>query len=63
MISSPICFLCVNDGGVVNNVGINIRKKSEEYSSEEFNLIMGTNLESAFSMSQLCFPLLRQSGR
>ncbi len=48
---------------LVNNVGTNIRKKTLDYSAEEYDAIMNTNLRSAFEMSRLCHPLLRNAGR
>ncbi|MCF6184093.1 MAG: SDR family oxidoreductase [Bacteroidales bacterium] len=45
----------------VNNVGTNIRKKTDEYSFEDYDFIMNTNLRSAFELSGLLFPLLRKS--
>ncbi len=48
---------------LVNNTGTNIRKKTAEYSADEFAYIMQTNLASAFEMSQLCYPLLKKSGQ
>lgn len=47
---------------LVNNVGINIRKKTEEFSLEDYNRLMNVNLESTFHVSQLCLPLLKASG-
>ncbi|KAJ6798711.1 tropinone reductase-like protein-like isoform X6 [Iris pallida] len=47
---------------LINNVGTSIYKATSDYSSEEFSFIMGTNLESAFHMSQLAHPLLKASG-
>jgi Tropinone reductase 1 len=46
---------------LVNNVGTNIRKKSVEYSEEEFDHIFNTNLRSNFFLSQLFYPLLNES--
>jgi tropinone reductase I len=46
---------------LINNTGTNVRKKTAEYSAEEFTYIMQTNLASAFEMCQLCYPLLKQS--
>jgi tropinone reductase I len=43
---------------LVNNVGTNIRKRAEEYASDEYRHVMDTNLHSAFEMSRLAFPLL-----
>jgi len=45
----------------VNNVGTNIRKASIEYDFNEYDLIMNTNLRSAFELSKLMFPLLKKS--
>lgn len=46
---------------LINNVGMNIRKKTPEYSPEEYDRIMNTNLRSAFELSRLSLPLLRKS--
>lgn len=46
---------------LVNNVGMNIRKKTPEYSSEEFDQIMNTNLRSTVELCRLAFPLLKKS--
>jgi Tropinone reductase 1 len=43
---------------LVNNVGTNIRKRAEEYATDEYRHVMDTNLTSAFEMSRLAFPLL-----
>jgi len=50
---------------LVNNVGTNIRKKALEYSEKEYDQIMDINLKSAFQLSLLAHPLLKnsQSGR
>lgn len=48
---------------LVNNVGTNIRKKTNQYSMEEYDHIMDTNLRSAFLLSQLCYPLLKKSAQ
>ena len=47
---------------LVNNVGTNIRKKAVEYSSEEYNRILDTNMRSAFDMWRLSYPFLKRSG-
>lgn len=44
---------------LVNNVGTNIRHASCDYSLEEYRFILQTNLESAFDMCRLTYPLLR----
>ncbi|PLX23446.1 MAG: tropinone reductase [Marinilabiliales bacterium] len=46
---------------LVNNVGTNIRKKTEEYSFQEYDQIINTNLRSAFELSRQCYPLLKKS--
>jgi Tropinone reductase 1 len=46
---------------LVNNVGTNIRKKAVEYSSDEYDTIMGTNLRSTFEICQQAYPLLKKS--
>jgi Tropinone reductase 1 len=43
---------------LVNNVGTNIRKKALEYGEPEYDLLMETNLKSAFQLCQLAYPLL-----
>lgn len=48
--------------GLVNNVGTNIRKPTTAYTPEEYQHVLETNLESAFSLSQLAHPLLAASG-
>lgn len=48
---------------LVNNVGTNIRKRTAEYSPEEYQHIMATNLESVFGMCQGAFSLLQAAGR
>lgn len=37
-------------------------KTAVEYTAEDFSFLMSTNLESAYHMSQLAYPLLRASG-
>ena len=44
--------------GLVNNVGINIRKPMEEQSAEEYHSILRTNLDSAYFLCQQLRPLL-----
>jgi 2-deoxy-D-gluconate 3-dehydrogenase len=47
---------------LVNNAGINIRKQPEEYSIEEWNTVLATNLTSAFASSQAAFHAMKQGG-
>jgi len=46
---------------LVNNVGTNIRKKSVEYTTKEYDHILNTNLRSAFELSRLAYPFLKKS--
>lgn len=46
---------------LVNNVGTNIRKPSVEYSDEEYDTIMNTNLKSTFKLSMRMHPFLKKS--
>lgn len=46
----------------VNNVGTNIRKPSTQFSASDYSTIFTTNLESAFTLSQLFHPLLKAAG-
>ncbi len=46
---------------LVNNVGINIRRKMVEYSREEYEVILGTNTDSAFRMCSGAWTLLKKS--
>lgn len=46
---------------LINNVGMNIRRPSQDYSAEEFNTIMQINLNSTFTLSQEMYPLLKKS--
>ncbi|HCX72961.1 MAG TPA: tropinone reductase [Candidatus Cloacimonas sp.] len=48
---------------LVNNVGMNIRKPTIDYTEKEYNEIMDTNLHSAFDMCRLCYPLLKNSSQ
>jgi len=48
---------------LVNNAGTNIRKPSEDYTAQEYAMIMQTNLHSVFSLCQLALPLLQKSAQ
>ena len=48
---------------LVNNVGMNIRKKAVEYTATEYKLIFETNLNSHFEMSRLAYPLFQKAGQ
>ncbi|MGI9265076.1 MAG: SDR family oxidoreductase [Gammaproteobacteria bacterium] len=43
---------------LVNNVGTNLRKPATSYSDEEISALFRTNLDTAFSLSRRCKPLL-----
>jgi NAD(P)-dependent dehydrogenase (short-subunit alcohol dehydrogenase family) len=47
---------------LVNNVGFNIRKKATDFSEEDYDRVMATNLKSAFVLSQECYPMLKRAG-
>lgn len=46
---------------LINNVGTNIRKKAVDYSDEDISYLFNTNLLPAFKLSQLLYPLLKES--
>ena len=46
---------------VVNNVGTNIRKKMVEYTTEEYDFIMNTNMNAAFNICRRTYPLLKNA--
>jgi len=47
---------------LVNNAGINIRKAPQDYSLDEWRLVLDSNLTSAFIASQAAYPHLRVAG-
>mmetsp|Transcript_8452 Transcript_8452/g.11170 ORF Transcript_8452/g.11170 Transcript_8452/m.11170 type:complete len:289 (-) Transcript_8452:194-1060(-) len=47
---------------LINNVGTNRRKPTVEYTSDDFDFVMTTNLKSLYHISQLAHPLLKASG-
>lgn len=46
---------------LINNVGTNIRKRTHEYSDEELDFLLQTNLVSAFGLARDLYPLLKKS--
>ena len=46
---------------LINNVGMNIRKPSLEYSDAEYAQVFATNLTSAWELCRAAYPLLAQS--
>jgi 2-dehydro-3-deoxy-D-gluconate 5-dehydrogenase len=47
---------------LVNNAGINIRKRPEDLSFAEWRKVMDTNLDSAFLCSQACYLSMKTAG-
>ncbi|WP_347159191.1 SDR family oxidoreductase [Pontibacter chitinilyticus] len=48
---------------LVNNAGTNIRKPTMEYTMDEYDFIMQTNLRAAFELNRGLYPLLQASGQ
>lgn len=46
---------------LVNNVGVNVRKAAVEFTTEEYERIISTNLTSAFELTRAAHPLLKAS--
>lgn len=44
---------------LVNNIGTNVRKPAVEFSTEEYERIISTNLTAAFELTRAAHPLLR----
>jgi len=47
---------------LVNNAGINIRKQPQDYTLDEWRLVLDTNLTSAFVAAQAAYGHLRAAG-
>ncbi|XP_071712127.1 tropinone reductase homolog At5g06060-like [Rutidosis leptorrhynchoides] len=48
---------------LINNVGTNLSKfVTTEWTGEEYSMVMATNLESCYHISQLAHPFLKYSG-
>lgn len=47
---------------LVHNAGINIRKKANDYTEEEFRKVLEINLISPFELSRLLYPFLKKPG-
>jgi tropinone reductase I len=47
---------------LVNNAGTNLRKPTIEYSNEEYQLVVDTNVKAPFMISKALYPLLQKSG-
>jgi 2-deoxy-D-gluconate 3-dehydrogenase len=48
---------------LINNAGINIRKRPEEYTLAEWQQILQTNLTSAFICSQAAYPEMKRASQ
>ncbi|OIT34947.1 tropinone reductase 1 [Nicotiana attenuata] len=46
---------------LVNNAGVVIHKESKDFTAEDHNIVMGTNFDAGFHLSQLAYPLLKAS--
>ena len=46
---------------LVNNVGTNLRKPTEEYTDDEYDMLHATNQASAFHLTRSCFEYLRRT--
>jgi len=46
---------------LINNSGTNIRKRTLEYTDEEYEFLVVTNMKAAYEMCRLCYPLLVKS--
>ncbi|MFL6336972.1 MAG: SDR family oxidoreductase [Pyrinomonadaceae bacterium] len=47
---------------LVNNIGTNVRKPAVEFSAEEYERVISTNLTSAFELTRAAHPLLKRAG-
>jgi Tropinone reductase 1 len=47
---------------LVNNAGTNIRKRALDYTEDEYEFLLRTNMTSAFDLSRLLYPALKESG-
>jgi 2-dehydro-3-deoxy-D-gluconate 5-dehydrogenase len=47
---------------LVNNAGVNVRKQPQEYTLEEWRLVLDTNLTSAFVATQAAYPHFKRAG-
>jgi 2-deoxy-D-gluconate 3-dehydrogenase len=47
---------------LVNNAGTNIRKPPQDYSIDEWRIVLDTNLTSAFIASQAAYPHMKRAG-
>ncbi len=50
-------------GILVNNVGTNIRKPTADYTADEYDYVLNTNIRSAYELTQAIYPLLKATGQ
>lgn len=50
-------------GILVNNVGTNIRKPTADYTTDEYDYVLNTNIRSAYELTQAIYPLLKATGQ
>ena len=48
---------------LINNAGTNIRKSTMDYTRDEFDHVLNTNLRSAYELCQAAYPLLKNSAK
>jgi len=48
---------------LVNNAGVSVRKAPEDYTSEDWDLVMDTNLKGAFLCCQAVYPAMKEQGK
>lgn len=48
---------------LINNVGTNNRKKTIDYSIEEYESLIATNMTSTFQLCRFAYPYLKASGK
>lgn len=47
---------------LVNNAGTSVRKRPEDFTEEDWHLVLDTNLTSAFLCSKACYPQMKKAG-
>ncbi|RCR70057.1 SDR family oxidoreductase [Larkinella punicea] len=48
---------------LINNAGTNIRKPTIDYTTDEFDILLNTNLRAGYELSKAVYPLLKASGK
>jgi NAD(P)-dependent dehydrogenase (short-subunit alcohol dehydrogenase family) len=47
---------------LINNAGMNVRKQPQDFTLDEWQLVMDTNLTSAFVAAQTAYPHMKKAG-